>query len=220
MRKLLVLAVLATLLLPLTSCSHEEARPAEEAVDTLPMLITRVRECSRLYTTECQIHKIVTHSDKMNVSGQFLQDKIDIDLPFGERRVAIPMDATVKAYIDFSDFSEANVRRDGRKITVILPDPQIVITATRINHSEVRQHVPWLRSDFSDAELTAYEKQGRDAIVATLPQLGLTEKARLSAAHTLIPLISSLGYSEEDITVSFRKTFAPADYPSLLKTNG
>lgn len=204
MRNLLYLIAMAALL---TACSGKRTEQAQTAVDTLPMLITRIQECSRLYTTECHIHKIITHSDRVNVHGQLLKDKIDIDLPFGERRIAIPMDATVKAYVDFSTFSADNVRREGRKLTIILPDPKLQLTATRIDHEGVRQHVPWMRSSFSDSELSAYERQGRDAIVKTLPQLGLVEKARLSAAHTLVPLLASLGYREEDITVTFRRDF-------------
>lgn len=219
MNKLLIFIFLATGLLMAGGCSEKKAEPTVETVDTIPMLVTRIQECSRLYTAECQIHKIITHSDKMNVSGQFLKDKINIDLPFGERRVAIPMDATVKAYVDFGGFTAENVQRDGKKITVILPDPKIVITGTRINHSEMRQHVPWMRRNFSDAELTSYEQQGRSSIVKTLPQLGLVGKARLSAAHTLVPMLVAIGFDEKDITITFRKDLTDKDSPSLLERN-
>lgn len=219
MNKILIFIVLATGLLMAGSCSKKKTEPVVETVDTIPMLVTRIQECSRLYTAECQIHKIITHSDKMNVSGQFLKDKINIDLPFGERRVAIPMDATVKAYVDFGGFAEENVQRNGQKITVILPDPKIIITSTRINHSEIRQHVPWMRSNFSDAELTNYEKQGRTSIVKLLPELGLVEKARLSAAHTLVPMLTAMGFKEQDITITFRKNLSEKDSPKLLERN-
>lgn len=220
MQKLLFVISLAVSLLALGGCSQTKTEPAVEAIDTMPMLITRIQGCSRLYTTECQIHKIITHTDKININGQFLQDKVDINLPFGERRVAIPMDATVKAYVDFSNFSEANVKREGKKLTIILPDPQLVVTGTRINHEEVRKHVPMLRSNFSDAELTSYEQQGRKAVIDALPELGLLEKARLSAAHTLLPMFASMGFKQEDVTITFRKNFSATDYPSLLKVQG
>lgn len=197
--------VLATCLLSLMGCSEKKTEQVTESVDTIPLLITRIQECSRLYTAECHVHKIITHSDKVNVKGQFLKEKLNINLPFGERRIAIPLDATVKAYIDFAQFSETNVKKDGRKLTITLPDPEIVITGTRIDHDEVRKVVPMLRGNFTDAELTSYEKQGRDAIVKVLPELGLTEKARLSAAHTLVPMFVAMGYAEQDVTICFRK---------------
>lgn len=205
MRKTSFLIVVAACLLSLLGCSEKKTEQVAESVDTTALLITRIQECSRLYTAECHVHKIITHSDKMNISGQFLKDKVNIDLPFGERRIAIPMDATVKAYIDFADFSEKNVKKDGQKLTIVLPDPQLVITSTRINHNEVRKHVPLLRGNFTDAELTSYEKQGRTAISKTLPNLGLMEKARLSAAHTLVPMFVAMGYDEKDVTITFRK---------------
>lgn len=201
----------------LGACTDRKTEPAAEAVDTMGVLVTRIQQCSRLYTTDCHIHKIITHDDKVSIKGEFLREKIDIDLPFGQRRIAIPMDATVKAYIDFGNFSERNVQKDGDRLTVILPDPKIVLTGTRISHDEVRRHVPWLRSNFSDAELTDYERQGREAIVKSLPQLGLTEKARQSAAHTLIPLFASMGYQKENVTITFRKDFDHNDWRTLLE---
>ena len=42
------------------------------------------------------------------------------------RKVAIPMDATLKAYVDFSGFSAKNVNRQGDKIEIILPDPKVM----------------------------------------------------------------------------------------------
>lgn len=215
MRKLLFLTVLLSAIL-LFSCAGEKTEAPTVAVDTMPLLVTRVQECSRLYTTECHIRKIVTHSDKTNVKGTFFGDPIDIDLPFGERRVAIPMDATVKAYIDFAAFSESNVQRHGDNLIITLPDPRIVVTATRISHDEVRQHVPTLRSDFSDAELSDYERQGREDIVRTIPQLGLVEKARLSAAHTLVPMFVAMGFDEKNITITFRNDLTDNDVTGLI----
>lgn len=215
MRKLLFLTLLLPIVL-LLGCTEAKNEPTTVAVDTMPLLVTRVQECSRLYTTECHIRKIITHSDKTNVKGKLFGDSIDIDLPFGERRVAIPMEATVKAYIDFAAFSAQNVQRNGDKLTILLPDPRFAVTATRISHDEVRQHVPTLRSDFSDAELSDYERQGRADILKTLPQLGLVEKARLSAARTLVPLFVAMGFKEQDITITFRNNLTDRDVPSLI----
>ena len=33
-------------------------------------------------------------------------------MPVGDRKIAIPMNVTLKGYIDFSDFSERNVRKE------------------------------------------------------------------------------------------------------------
>jgi hypothetical protein len=123
----------------------------------------------------------------------------------GERKIAIPMDATIKAYIDFSNFSEQNVERDGDRITILLPDPQVVLTSSKINRDEIREYVGLTRSHFSDKELTGYEQQGREAILKSIPGLGIEETARENAARVLVPLLTDMGYDERNVTIAFRR---------------
>lgn len=200
------------------SCVDQQADGdgADQRVDTIPMMVMQIQKCSRLYTAEYQLHKIITHNDNRKLKGSILSQDFSIDLPIGKRKIAIPIEASVKAYIDFSDFSEKNVSRRGGKIEVILPDPQVVITSTRINHDEVKQYVAFLRRNFSDEELTAYEHAGREAIVRELPQLGIIEMARQSAAATLIPMIEQMGFAQGDIKITFRKNFTVNDFKTLL----
>ena len=209
--------LLAWLLLP-TACNtaKDDEATEQQAVDTIPVLITQIQNCSRLYSAEYQVRKIVTHEDEKQVQGSFMQNSFSIPLPMGKRRIAIPIEAKVKAYIDFADFSEANVHRRGEKIEIVLPDPQISITSTKIARNEVREYVPLLRSDFTDEELTFYEQKGRQAIVNDIPHMGIIDMARQSAAATLIPMIQQLGFSEKNITITFRKEFTMNDLPALL----
>lgn len=210
----------ALTLLLLTSCNHKKTDEPTTRTDTIPMLVMQIQKCSKLYTAECHIHKIITHDDNLSLKGTFMKKDYDIALPFGKRKIAIPMDATVKAYIDFAGFSQANVRRQGDKIEVILPDPKITLTSTRIDRNEVKQYVSITRSNFSDAELTNYERQGRQAIIDVIPSLDITDMARESAANILIPMITKAGFKEENITITFRKDLNKNDIKSLLdKTN-
>ena len=129
------------------------------------------------------------------------------------------MDATIKAYIDFSDFSEKNVRHDGKKIEITLPDPQVELTETRINHEEIKKHVSLFRSNFSDKELAEYTMQGRKAIINDIPKLGIVNMAQESATRTLVPMLRQMGYEEEDITITFRKDFPSDDILSVIKVD-
>ena len=209
----------ALLLLLLASC-HKDTKTVKSdlPVDTIPMMVMQIQKCSKLYTAEYHLHKIVTHKDQMRLKGTILAQKFDITLPVGNRRIAIPMDATLKAYIDFNGFSEKNIRRRGEKIQVTLPDPKVELTSSRINHQEIKKQLSILRKNFSDEEMTNYEKQGRAAILNEIPNLGIIEMARESAANTLIPMICQLGYKEEDITITFRKKYTTEDFPILLDT--
>ncbi len=196
----------------------QQEQSAYQGIDTVPMLITQIKKCSRLYTTEMKVHKIVTHDDVVKLQGKLLKQNIDIKLPMGERKVAIPIDATLKAYIDFSDFSERNIERtaDG-KITILLPDPRVELTSSKVNQQEIRSFVGIVRSRFSDEELTRYEQQGREAIIQSIPRLGIVDMAKASAAHALVPIIRQMGYREEDITVAYRKDFKSFDISKFLE---
>ena len=205
------------MLLLLCACGKKQTPTSTEHVDTIPMLILQIQKCSRLYAAECRMRKIVTHDDRAQVQGQFMKHDYNIDLPLGQRKVAIPIEATVKAYIDFSAFSDANVRRTGQKIEVTLPDPSIVLTATRIDHKAVKLHVPLTRRNFSDEELASYERQGRQAIIDAIPQTDIVAMARESAARTLIPMLMRAGFAEQDITVSFRKDITKRDIRGMIE---
>lgn len=196
----------------------QQEQTAYQGIDTVPMLITQIKKCSRLYTTEMKVHKIVTHDDVVKLQGKLLKQNIDIKLPMGERKVAIPIDATLKAYIDFSDFSERNIERTGDgKITILLPDPKVELTSSKVNQQEIRSFVGIVRSRFSDEELTRYEQQGREAIIQSIPRLGIVDMAKASAAHALVPIIRQMGYREEDITVAYRKDFKSFDITRFIE---
>lgn len=214
-----LILILSLFILLAVGCTNKKSteEPAAKAIDTIPMLVTQVQQCSRLYTTEYHIHKIVTHDDKMKLSGSFLKQDFSINLPLGDRRIAIPMDATLKAYIDLSSFSNKNIQRNGKELIVTLPDPKIVLTSTKIDHKEVKQFVALTRHNFTDAELTSYEAQGRKQIIASIPQMGIIEQAQESAARQLVPIFTAMGYKESDITISFRKKFTISDLGQVVE---
>ena len=185
------------------SCSKEGKTESASPVDTIPMIVMQIQKCSHLHTAECKIHKIITHKDQMALRGTLFSKDFNLKLPVGQRNVAIPIDATIKAWIDFSQISEDNVVRNGDKIQITLPDPQVEITASKIRHDKVQKRVSILRTNFTDEELTTLEKQGRKAIEKDIPRLGLTALARQNAARIIIPIIEQLGFEEQNITVVF-----------------
>ena len=216
MKKIVILIMTLTTLL-MTGCKSENGDTAQDIVtDTVPSLVIQIQKCARLYTTEYHIHKIVTHNDILKLKGNILRKDIDIKLPLGERKIAFPMDATLKAYIDFSDFSESNIERNGEKITILLPDPKVVMTSSKINRNEVKEYVGLTRSYFTDKELSSYEQQGRQSILNSVSQLGIKQTAQENAARVLVPMLTEMGYKEENITIAFRKTL---DIMKLINSN-
>jgi hypothetical protein len=175
------------------------------SIDTVPMLILQVQKCSKLYTAEYRVHKIITHDDALRLKGQLMSKQFNLKVPLADRKIAIPMDAKIKAYIDFSEFSEQNIERSGNQITIILPDPQVVMTSSKIDQQNVKQYVGLTRAHFSDEELANYQQQGREAILQSIPDMGIEETARANAAKVLVPMLTQLGYEEQNITIAFRK---------------
>ena len=224
MHKTRIYGLLTASLLLLTGCAcsgddaeQRQTANAYQSIDTVPMLIQQIQKCARLYTTEMKVHKIVTHDDVLRLKGSVLQRQFNIKLPLGDRRIAIPIDAKLKAWIDFSQFSEKNIERHGDRITIILPDPQVTMTSSKIDQKNVKQHVALARSNFSDAELADYQQQGRAAIIQSIPEMGIIETAQANAAKVLVPILTAMGFEEHQVTVAFRKQYDVTDMQSLLK---
>lgn len=221
----IIFSVLALLLIgfalmaSVRSCNGGEDTPsAAKDVDTIPYMLTQMQQCSRLNTAEVKVHKIITHDDIMKLSGTVLGKQVSLNLPAGNRKVAIPLYATIKASIDMTRLRKEDIVRQGDRIEVFLPQPDIVITETHIDHDGIRQYVALTRSRFSDAELQSYEKQGRAAIESEIPAMSIKAMARESAARQLIPIIQALGFKDSNITITFAETGDGRDNTIIRKT--
>ena len=212
----MALYLLASVLVS-AACTGGKAESEAAPVDTVPVMVMQIRKCSKLYTAEYQVRKIVTHDDEVELKGSLFRRKFNIAVPMSERKIAIPVDAKLKAYVDFGGFSEKNVGIDGDKVEIILPDPKVELTSSRIDHDGIKKHVSLIRSNFTDAEMASYEKQGRGQIIKSIPRMGIIDMARAGAAHALVPMLVRMGFKEENITITFRKEFTADDLPLLLE---
>lgn len=212
MRKNYILLLLVGLLV---ACS----KPKKEVppVATQADLLAQARSCSRIYASEYVVSKVVVRRDERKLHAHVLGMDVNMSLMGGERVTAVPVEGVVKTYVDMSMIAAEDIRRQGDTLEVILPDPSIEVTGTRILHDEVREKVGLLQSDFTDAERMALQRQGRDSIVADLPRLGLVAAARESAARTLVPLFVGLGFKEEDITITFRQSDERMSAPHVIQ---
>ena len=209
-RKIVIFSGFFALLLILfftNKCISSSTEKEEERTDSVPRptLIMQLQRCSRLNTAEIKLHKIITHDDEMKLSGKLMGKELSVNIPAGKRKVAIPLYATVKASIDLGKMTDDDIVREGDKITIYLPQPDVEITETHIDHEGVRQFVAITRSNFSDEELQKYEFEGRKSIEASLGSLGIENMARESAARQLIPIVQAFGFKDTDITITFRK---------------
>lgn len=195
-----------------STSAQSQSSDTTTAVDSMRQLVMTVRGSARLYVTEMQIHKLVTHTDEPVLKGKVLGMPVNVPTRIGKRRVLIPIDVTLKAYINFEEFSEANVERTDSSLIITLPDPHVIVSASKVDNQGTRQFVDLARSRYTDAEIVNFAKQGEDSIVSHMSQYGIEEEAQRSAAHQLLPILLRMGYKEQQVTVRFRKTFTDNDF--------
>ncbi len=201
----------------LAACSdNKEVDPATKTKS----IATQISKQSRLYTTEYMVHKIVTHKDVQRLQGSFLGKSFNQEISLGDRKIAIPIDVTLQAYIDFSTFSEKDIEIVDSMLYITLPDPKIVISSSKVDHKGIKTQVSWFRSDFTDAELTNYTRQGAISVLQEAPQMGVLESARKNATPLLVSLLTDMGFEQDRIIVKFRKEFDENDLKDLYDNEG
>lgn len=216
-----VLAVALILFLAVGSCSTEEkdnVSVENNATDnqdklSMPQLIQKIQKCSRLYSTEYKIHKIITHEDQkvLKIGG------MTIDIPLTDRHIAIPMDASIKAYVDMENFSERNIATNGTRIVITLPEPKIEVASTIVQHDKTQEHVAIARQNYSAKEQEDLHRQGLISITENAMSNGIIENARASVARTLVPMLQQMGYEDTNIEIRFSKQdYNLNDLPALL----
>ena len=58
MKKVVYIFLIA--LMTVTSCQQKKTEKSPEVIDTIPVMVMQVQKCSRLYTAEAHVHKIIT----------------------------------------------------------------------------------------------------------------------------------------------------------------
>lgn len=213
--------LVCTVLFLTLRCETAEKSPSATDADIMAKsdslnrhhLIHRIQQCSRLYTMEYQVHKIVTHED----AKVLRLGNLSMEIPMTDRRIAIPIDATLKAYIDLAQFTERNISDQGDHIVILLPDPRIEVTSTIVDHDGTLSHVSLVRHNYTAREQESFHRQGVLSITAGLLESDMLEQARLSAARLIVPILTQMGYREEDVEVRFAKDkFSVKDLPQLI----
>jgi hypothetical protein len=86
-----------------------------------------------------------------------------------------------------------------------------MMTSTKIDHENIKEFVTGFRDDFTDQEMARFEAQGRQAIIAEIPELGIERTARENAVRILMPIITQMGFREQNIVIQFRSSYNPHD---------
>ena len=201
------------------SCGNNKTDKTENTVkiDTMEVLATNISACSRLYTAQYDVRKIMVYTDTTTITGNFLNHHLKVPLPLSDRKIAIPISATAKAFIDLGKIKRENIVKRGDRLEIILPDPEIMLTSTTIDHKGVKQKVGLLRHNFTDEEMTRLQSRGRNEIIESVSKTNIVKDAQQSAARLIVPIAVQCGFAEENVTVTFRKDFRPKDINTLIR---
>lgn len=197
------LTILAAVM-SLTFCSCD-SKPAEKekatkpAVDTMAVMVMQVQRCSKLYTTEYRVHKVLTHDDKLEMKGKLAGHDYNIPVPLGKRKVAIPIDATIKAYIDFASFSSDNVQRDSTHIRITLP-PVRLLDQSFIDETRTRSFIEsgkWSHKDREQMYRRADAMMRRRCLTPAN-----IRNAQQNAKEQFRSMLQSMGYENVKVEIA------------------
>lgn len=185
------LSAFLALLLPALLVSGCASRGPKE--DPVAREIQALSSAKELGLVEYRVRKIIKADDV----GEWYK--------LGQRKILFSCTAYLKAGIDLSAFSLADVVADREAGTVTVTLPHAKLLTLNIPASEVRleyDQVTLLRSSFSAQERNDLLRQGEAQIRQSVPSLGILEKAEENATLFFESLFSKMGF--ETVNVRFK----------------
>jgi hypothetical protein len=177
------------LIILLYSCQNKEKQLNE---------VFALREMSELATVEYTVTKIVKASDDQTW------------YKFGDRKILMSCKASIKAGIDLSQITEANVKIDGKQIEMVLPRAHVISLNMKPEDIRVEyQETGFFRDKFATEERDDLMKQGETQIRNSTEAMGVLQTAETNATLVMSNYLKSLGYQK----INIRYTSNPITSP-------
>jgi CRISPR/Cas system-associated protein Csx1 len=170
------------LMIILLSCNNRE----KEMNDVLAF-----KEMNELATVEYVVTKIVKAEDNQTW------------YKFGDRKILMSCEASIKAGIDFSNINEGDITIEGKSISLVLPKAHFI--SMNIKPEDVRvEYVETglFRDDFTTSERDALLAQGEKQIRNSTEALGVIAAAEANASLFISNYLKMLGYNRINIRFS------------------
>ena len=121
----------------------------------------------------------------------------------GDRKILISCTASVKAGIDFSQLQPQQVQQEEKKVSVLLPPPQILSLSIPPESIKVAYtDVGLFRDPFTTAEINAIMQSAERQIRRQVAALIILATARSNATTFITRFLTTAGFSE--VYVSFQ----------------
>lgn len=164
----------------IAACAGEKQPP--------PQTILALKEMNELVSVEYVVNKIIKASD----------DKTWYK--FGDRKILMTCEATLKAGIDLSKIDDTKTQIEGKSIHLILPHATLFSVNIQPEHIKVAyEDISVFRSAFSAQEKNELAIQAETQIRASADSLGILQTAETNASLFVSNFLRQLGYEQINI---------------------
>lgn len=154
---------------------------------TSPVVVEGIQELDRLATVRWTESVVVTRES----GGTRLEQVLT-----GER-VLLVATGEVEAGVDLAEMDEDDVRVDGDRVTVDLPEPQILSSSLDEERTRVYDRDRGLLNLGADDVLVQEARRDAEAeVVSTAEENGILETAERNAEESIRAFVTTLGFEE------------------------
>jgi hypothetical protein len=159
---------------------------------TSPVVVEGIQELDRLATVRWTESVVITRESGGTQLEQFLT---------GER-VLLVATGEVEAGVDLAEMDEDEVRVDGDRVTVDLPEPQVLSSSLDEERTRVYDRDRGLLNLGADEVLVQEARQDAETeVVSTAEENGILETAERNAEESIRAFVTTLGFEEVEFVV-------------------
>jgi hypothetical protein len=152
-----------------------------------PVVVEGIQELDRLATVRWTESVVITRESGGTQLEQFLT---------GER-VLLVATGEVEAGVDLAEMDEDDVRVDGDRVTVDLPEPQVLSSSLDEERTRVYDRDRGLLNLGADEVLVQEARQDAETeVVSTAEENGILETAERNAEESIRAFVTTLGFEE------------------------
>ena len=155
---------------------------------TSPVVVEGIQKLDRLATARWTESAVITKESGGNALGRLLR---------GERVLLVAV-GEVEAGVDLASLGQDDVRLDGKKVTIRLPEPEVLSSSLDEEKTSVYDRCQGILT-LLRADETVLEEARRDAeqeITTTARENGILDYAKKNAEESIRAFAESLGFEE------------------------
>ncbi len=163
----------------------------ETRITTSPVVVEGIQRLDRLATVRWTESVVVTKESSESSLEQFLTGEKVILVATGE----------VEAGVDLASLGPDDVEVDGERVTIRLPEPEILSSSLDEEKTGVYDRDQGLLRLRPDDELVGEARREAEAeITATAQENGILDYARTNAQDSIRAFVTTLGFEEVEFT--------------------